>query len=53
MMARMSDKRLSPDMGWALLRDVCALAAVFIFIGSVLIWGAALEEMILTARGAL
>ena len=38
-------------MGWAMLRDVCALAVVFAFIGAVLIWGTVLEEVILTARG--
>lgn len=52
-MDRLSDRRLSADMGWALIRDVCALAVVFAFIGAVLIWGTVLEEVILTARGVL
>lgn len=52
-MDRLSDRRLIADMGWALLRDVCALAVVFALIGAVLIWGTALEEVILTARSVL
>lgn len=52
-MDRLSDKRLTADMGWAMLRDACALAVVFTFIGAVLIWGTVLEEVILIRRGVL